>query len=139
MVTSSARTVRSIVAGQTVHTASVDMSAQAVGEHMRQHKLGAVLVLDGERLAGIFTERDALFRIVAAGLDPTATSIAEVMTPDPVTIHPDKTFERALDIMHSGKFRHVPVVEGDQVLGLVSSLDAMGEEQIGRASCRERV
>lgn len=95
---------------------------------MKQQNIGALLVVDGSRLIGIFTERDALFRVLAAGLDPGRTPLAEVMTPQPQTIHPDEPFQQALLVMHRGKFRHLPVVEYDRPLGMVSIRDALDED-----------
>ncbi|MGR8921280.1 MAG: CBS domain-containing protein [Gammaproteobacteria bacterium] len=124
----SKRTIRTIIEGQQPVTADTDMTAAEAARVMRERQVGAILVLEAGRLAGIFTERDALFRIVAEGLDPTTTPIASAMTPDPTTIHPDKDFDKALEMMHSGHFRHLPVVEDGSLLGMVSSLDAMGPE-----------
>jgi CBS domain-containing protein len=123
-----ARTIRTIIEGQELVTAQVSMAVADAARRMKQKKVGAILVLDGPRLAGIFTERDALFRVLADGHDPTTTTIADVMTRNPQTIHPDKPFETALEIMHLGRFRHVPVVEDDRPVGMVSSRDAMGPE-----------
>jgi CBS domain-containing protein len=95
---------------------------------MKQHNIGALLVVDGQRLCGIFTERDALFRVLAEGRDPGATQLSQVMTPQPQTIHPDKPFLHALRIMHVGRFRHLPVVEDGRPLGVVSSRDALDED-----------
>lgn len=97
---------------------------------MARRNAGAVLVVEGERLVGIFTERDVVFRVVARGLDTRATRLADVMTPAPRTIDPDKTFGYALVIMHEGGFRHLPVVEDGKVLGIVSSRNALDPELI---------
>jgi CBS domain-containing protein len=122
------RSIRTIVAGQTPITAVKTSSVLAAARVMKQHNIGAILVLDGTRLIGIFTERDALFRVLAAGLDPSATRLADVMTRQPQTIHPDEPFLRALRTMHEGKFRHLPVVEYDRPLGMVSVRDALDED-----------
>jgi CBS domain-containing protein len=79
-------------------------------------------------LIGIFTERDIVFRVVAAGRDPKATRLAEVMTPQPQTINPNEPFLRALRIMHEGGFRHLPVVENNWPLGVVSARDALDDD-----------
>jgi CBS domain-containing protein len=85
-------------------------------------------VVEAARLTGILTERDALFRVLADGRDPRTTRLADVMTPRPQTIHPDEPFVRALRMMHDGKFRHLPVVEFDRPLGVVSVRDALDED-----------
>jgi CBS domain-containing protein len=83
----------------------------AAARMMAEEKVSAVLVLDGSRLAGIFTERDAVFRVIAPDRDARSTTLADVMTADPITIGPDKTFGQALALMHERGIRHVPVVE----------------------------
>jgi CBS domain-containing protein len=77
---------------------------------------------------GIFTERDIVFRVVAQGLDPHTTRVANVMTPKPQTVQPDQPFGYALLMMHEGRFRHLPVVENDKVVGIVSARSAMDPE-----------
>ena len=124
----SQRTIRDIIEGQTPLTTQLSTNVEKAATLMKEHGAGAILVLDDVNLVGIFTERDALYRVAAAGLDPQATPISEVMTTEPTTVHPDKRFDDALGLMHAGKFRHVPVVEDGRVLGMVSSLDAMGPE-----------
>ncbi|MGI8894216.1 MAG: CBS domain-containing protein [Casimicrobiaceae bacterium] len=122
------RSLRSIVAGKTPITAAKTATVLEAAGRMKQQNIGALLVVDGSRLIGVFTERDALFRVLAAGLDPGRTRLAEVMTPQPQTIHPDEPFQNALRIMHKGKFRHLPVVEYDRPLGIVSIRDALDED-----------
>jgi CBS domain-containing protein len=95
---------------------------------MKRRKVSALLVVDGTRLLGIFTERDAVFRVIAQGRSPQETRVADVMTPDPQTVHPDKPFGHALHLMHEGGFRHVPVVENGSPLGVVSARDVLGPE-----------
>jgi CBS domain-containing protein len=92
---------------------------------MAAKDVGAILVVYKKRLVGIFTERDIVFRVIAEGRDVGTTTIAEVMTVDPVTVGPNDTFGRALLIMHEGGFRHVPVVENGEPLGIVSSRSAL--------------
>src|SRR5215218_4256586 len=94
-----------------------------VAQRMAERNIGAVLVLDGGRLVGIMTERD-LMRAVARGLHGDAV-IAEYMTKDPETIQPDDTTEHAAVLMIHGGFRHLPVVEGDDVVGILSIRDLM--------------
>jgi CBS domain-containing protein len=122
------RTLRSIVGNRPALTAATSATIVAAAREMQQHNVGAVLVCEGSRLVGIFTERDALFRVLAAGRDPSTTRLEQVMTPQPQTIHPDEAFLRALRVMHDGKFRHLPVVEFDRPLGMVSVRDAFDED-----------
>jgi CBS domain-containing protein len=119
------RSLRTIVANKPPITAPKTATVREASRTMKQHNIGAVLVVDGSRLCGIFTERDALFRVLAGGLDPDATQLSEVMTSQPQTIHPDEPFVNALRVMHKGRFRHLPVVEFDRPLGMVSVRDAL--------------
>ena len=113
------RSVRSIIANQTLLTASPETTVTEAAGLMKLGKVGALMVVEGGRLAGIFTERDALFRVIAEGRDPHATRLAEVMTCDCQTIAPDKPLGHALHMMYEGGFRHVPVVENGTPLGMV--------------------
>jgi CBS domain-containing protein len=122
------RDIRSIIEHQPPVSANADMSVAAASRLMKAKRIGALLVVDHGRLAGIFTERDALFRVIAEGRAPESTRLAEVMTPNPRTISPDRPFGHALHLMHEGEFRHVPVVENGRPLGMVSARDALGPE-----------
>ena len=95
---------------------------------MAKKNVGAVMVVEGKRIVGIFTERDAVFRVVAEGRDPATTRIGEVMTPDPVTVEPAEIFGRVLLAMHEKGFRHMPVVENGEPVGIVSSRSALDPE-----------
>ena len=97
------------------------VSIMEVAQRMVDRNVGAVLVLDDGRLAGILTERDVL-RAVARGLTDT-TRVADCMTAHPETIAPDDTTEHAAVLMIHGGFRHLPVVEGDELLGVISIRD----------------
>jgi CBS domain-containing protein len=92
---------------------------------MKAKHYGAVLVTEGDELRGIFTERDAVFRVLAPGRDPETTTVADVMTKEPTTIAPDKAFGHAMLIMHEGAFRHLPVVDKGKLVGMVSSRMAL--------------
>ena len=124
------RSLRSIVAGRPPVTVSRNATVVDAARQMKQRNVGSVLVVDGDRLAGIFTERDALFRVLAAARDPATTTLGEVMTPQPQTMHPDEPFVRALRVMHEGKFRHLPVVEFGRPLGVVSVRDALDDDLV---------
>ena len=122
------RPIRTIIENQKILTAPSSTTVSDAACMMKQSKTGAILVCDNERLVGVFTERDALFRVTAEDCDPKTTSLADVMTPDPQTIHPDKPLGHALHIMYEGGFRNVPVVENGQPIGMVSARDALGSE-----------
>ena len=103
-------------------------SVQAACACVNKRRIGAVLVTDAkDELVGIFTGRDAV-RFVAAGKDPVATPLRAVMTRKPHTMPPGRTAIEALRLMHDGGFRHVPVIEGEVVVGIVSRGDFRGLE-----------
>lgn len=122
------RTIRDIIQGQELLACESDTTVSSAARVMKERRVGAVPVVEGGKLVGIFTERDALVRVVAEGRDPLKTILGEVMTRDPVTIHPDKPFANALHLMHDGGFRHVPVVADGRAIGMLSVRDAMGPE-----------
>lgn len=122
------RAIRTIIEDQKPVTASAEITVAAAARLMKEHRIGAILVIEDGHLAGIFTERDALFRVIAEGRDPAATRVAEVMTANPRTIGPDRPFGHALHLMYEGGFRHVPVVDNGKPLGVVSSRDALGPD-----------
>jgi CBS domain-containing protein len=94
-----------------------------VAKRMVSRDVGAVLVMEGERLVGILTERDML-RAVAAGLDDS-TLVSDCMTRDPDTLEADETTRQAATLMIHGGFRHLPIMEGDDVVGMLSIRDLM--------------
>jgi CBS domain-containing protein len=108
-------------------SADPGMSVREASRLMASEKIGALPVVRDGRLIGIFTERDALVRVLARDLPPDETPLAEVMTANPVTIDARRPFRHALQMMIDGGFRHVPVVEGGSVVGIVSARDALGD------------
>jgi CBS domain-containing protein len=102
-------------------TVDPGLSLVDVARRMVERNVGAVLVLEGGELAGILTERD-LMRALARGLRDSAT-VADSMTRGPETIGPDDTMGHAATLMIHGGFRHLPVVEGGEVVGIVSIRD----------------
>jgi CBS domain-containing protein len=89
-------------------------------QRMNDRKIGALLVIDGVVPVGIFTERDVLVRVVAAGLDPRTTPVSEVMTRNPVVVRSDVTVKEALFVITQRRCRHLPVVDDAGVRGLIS-------------------
>jgi len=122
------RTIRMIIEHQEVVAAPGSTTVIAAARLMKENHVGAVIVVEDGKLAGVFTERDALFRVIAEGRDVQTTQLAEVMTRNPRTIHPDKPFPDALHVMYEGGFRHVPVVEDGRPVGMISARDALGPE-----------
>lgn len=124
------RPIRSLIANQQIHTVDKSISVRTAAHIMSTARIGSVLVVEKDALVGIFTERDALFRVLAGGLDPDRTKVGDVMTADPQTISPDRPLVHALHLMHDGGFRHMPVVENGRPVGMVSIRDAMGIEMV---------
>lgn len=125
------RIISEIIAGRPVVSGSKEMTVRAACCLMAEKKIGALLVVDKGRIAGIFTERDALNKILAGGLDPDKTVLSQVMVSDPQTIRADKPLGYALQFMVDGGFRHVPVVdESGAALGMVSARDALGQDMV---------
>jgi CBS domain-containing protein len=111
------------VMSRTLLTVAPEAPLREVAERMVSRDVGAALVTEGERLVGIVTERDVL-RAVARGT-PEGTSVAELMTPDPETMEPDESTEHAAVLMIHGGFRHLPIVEDDEIVGVLSIRDLM--------------
>jgi len=104
-------------------------SVREAARLMREHNVGSVLIMDEGRLDGIMTVADITYRVLAEDRDPDATTLKEVMTPGPDTLGPDNTALDGLRLMQDGGYRHLPVVEGDAVLGVVSRRDFFGTEK----------
>jgi CBS domain-containing protein len=109
--------------GEAIHAVAPDTLVTECARMMTASKIGALIVMDGERLTGIFTERDALTKVLAAGLDPAHTKVSAVMTKDPYCIPPTTTVSEAMQLITSRRFRHLPIVENGKVLAVVSSGD----------------
>lgn len=87
---------------------------------MAEHDIGAVLVLENDRLVGIFSERDYARKVVLKGLVSRDVQVTQLMTPQPQTVSPASTVEEVMNLMTENRFRHLPVVENDQLIGIVS-------------------
>lgn len=120
------RPVRDVIGQRPFPTVSPGGTIRNSSIIMREMKSSAVLVVEEGKLRGILTERDIVFRVVAIGLDPAATSVESIMTTQVQTIHKDKPFGHALHVMYEGGFRHLPVVdEGGTPVGLLAAHDAL--------------
>jgi CBS domain-containing protein len=129
--------VRSIIGQHGFVTAPPSTTVRQAAELMARRHVGAVIVVEDDHLLGIFSERDAVFRVVARGLEPATTALAEVMTPTPVTIEPDRSFGHAMAVMHQHHCRHLPVVENGRPIGIVSARNALDPE-LEDFVCEER-
>lgn len=115
--------VPDVISGQTLYTVSPGDSARAAAQTMKQHRIAAVMVMEGNALVGIITERDMTARLVADGADPETTKVGDIMTADPDTLKPTDTAAQAIKMMIERNYRHLPVKDGDKVVGMVSVRD----------------
>jgi CBS domain-containing protein len=122
------RPIRSVMQRRKVLKGPPETLVSKAAKLMAAKNVGALMVVEGGRLIGIFTERDVVFRVVARGLDARTTAVSDVMSPAPQTVHPDKPFGYALLVMHENGFRHLPVVENGKPIGIVSARSAMDPE-----------
>ncbi|HFD16649.1 MAG TPA: CBS domain-containing protein [Rhodospirillales bacterium] len=125
------RPVREILSRDTLVAGPPEMTVREAARRMAEHVCGSILVLDGETLVGIFTERDLLVRVIAAGRDPDATRVAEVMTRSPDTIAAGAPVKEAIRRMDEFGYKHLPVMEGDRVVGVIAVEDIPIGELVG--------
>ena len=119
------KTIGALVGGREVYYVRAEASVREVAAYMTERRVGAVAVLEGTRLAGIVSERDIMGRVVARGLDPDKTKVKDVMTKDLVVAHVPDSHEDGLRTMKQAGCRHLPVVEGDRLVGMVSQRDLL--------------
>jgi len=126
------RFVRDVVAGRQVVALSENAPVLEAAKAMKNANVGAVIVTDRGRLSGIFSERDAIQRVIAEGLDPSTVPVSQVMTVGIITVTMDTPVSRVLHIMYENNFRHVPVVDRlGAPAGMVSVRDILGDEIYG--------
>jgi CBS domain-containing protein len=104
---------------------SLDSPVSQAIELMRQHQVGCVLVMEADRLAGIFTERDFLLKLAGSDKLPDRVPLKDVMTTKPVTLGPEDSLRFALHEMSVGGFRHIPLVRNDKPVGVISIRDVL--------------
>lgn len=111
--------------GSLVHFIHPDAKVMEAVRLMNEHKVGALVVIHNQLPVGMFTERDVLLRVVDAGKDPGQTAVKEVMTEKLIIIHPETTIEDSMRIITQKRCRHLPVMDGDRMIGLISIGDLM--------------
>jgi CBS domain-containing protein len=134
--------IRNVMERKKVLVAPPDTSVSTAAKLMAKDKVSAVVVVENKRLVGIFTERDAVFRVIAQDRDAQTTRLVDVMTTAPKTVTPDESFGYALLMMHENGFRHVPVIENGEPIGIVSARNALDpelEEFESEAQRREKI
>jgi len=115
--------VPDIIGKQVVCEFSGDVPVVEAAKMMAERRVGAVLITRNGRLEGIVTERDVACRVVAQGRDPATTKLGAIMTKNPEVLSPDDPPAVALERMRAGDFRHLPVVDGTRIIGVVSIRD----------------
>ena len=126
------RSIREMVEDQTVVSITPDASVHQAAVLMTTHRIGALPVVRGTELIGIFTERDLVSRVVAPRLDPDRTLVTQVMTEKPETISADKVLCDALDLIYDHGFRHLPIMDGEQLTAMLSLRDIPTEYRLMR-------
>jgi CBS domain-containing protein len=117
--------VQDILRDRTLFSVESNQSVAGVARRMAELHVGAILVLAGDELRGLFSERDLMTRVVVEGRNPETTPVDEVMTTDLVTIEEALTLEEALDCMNRNNCRHLPVMRNGAVSGFLSMRDLM--------------
>jgi CBS domain-containing protein len=116
------------------HAVAPTATVAAAVDVMNANKVGAVLVMDGDRLVGVFTERDVLRRVVGGRMDPARTQVSDVMTRELVVLRLTSTVGDAMAVVSEKRIRHLPVVDEGQVVGVISAGDLnhwlVGDHQV---------
>jgi CBS domain-containing protein len=120
------KTIGALVAGRTeLYQIAPDQSVREAARYMTERRVGAVSVIEGSRLVGVLSERDIMARVVAAGLDVDRTKVADVMTRDIVVSEATDSHEDGLRKMKQAGCRHLPVIQGDRLMGMISQRDLL--------------
>jgi len=117
--------ISDLLANQVTVSAESHNTVLEVARMMVEHNVGAVPVLQNGKLAGIFSERDLMSRVVVNGKDPAQTLVSQVMTDDPLTISPTDSLETCMTLMKRHGFRHLPVCSGMDLKGVISLRDIL--------------
>jgi len=118
-------TLRELVKDRRLYSVDAGRTVLEAARYMMEHNVGAVPVVRSGDLVGILSERDIMNRVVAVGRTAGTTDVSEVMTPNPRAVPADETIEECLFIMREFGFRHLPIVDGKELKGLVSLRDVL--------------
>ena len=121
-------TLRDLVKDRKLYSIESNRTVLEAARFMMEHNIGALPVLRDHELVGILSERDIMNRVVAVGRTPGTTAVSEVMTANPRSVPADETIEECLFIMREFGFRHLPIVDGKELKGLVSLRDVLIHE-----------
>jgi CBS domain-containing protein len=106
--------------GPAVHAVPSTYTISHAVDEMNRHRIGSIVVVEGNQLVGIFTERDVLRRVVGAAVDPKVMRVADVMTKNLITITAETTIEEVMVIFTEKRVRHLPVIANGELIGLIS-------------------
>lgn len=123
-----------LVKDRDVYSVEGSRSVLDTAKYMAERNIGAVAVLRGEELVGIFSERDLMKRVVAAGRNPANTTVEEVMTSEPMVVSPQERITDCMRMMKEHSFRHLPICEGRQLKGLLSLRDLLLHDLVEKDS-----
>lgn len=132
--------IKNVMERNSLLIAPPETSVSNAARLMAAQNVGAVIIVENDQVTGIFTERDAVFRVIAQERDPHATRLRDVMTVGPKVLASDKSYGHALVLMQENGFRHVPVIDDGRLVGVVTSRNAMDpdlEEFISEERRRE--
>jgi len=118
-------TIYDLVKDRKVYSIDAERTVLEAARFMMEHNIGALPVLRNGELVGIFSERDIMNRVVAAGRMPGTTKVSEVMTANPRAVSPDESVDECLFLMREFGFRHVPICDGKELKGLISLRDLL--------------
>ena len=120
-------TVRNIlqIKGNAVYTVSPGTSVYEALEDLENNNMGSLVVVENGKLIGIFTERDYARKVILKGRSSKDTQVRDIMTERPIFVTPDATIEECMQLMSSKNFRHLPVLENDQLVGVISISDLL--------------
>ena len=118
-------TVRNILQtkGNAVYTVSPGTSVYEALEELENNNMGSLVVVENGKLIGIFTERDYARKVILKGRSSKDTQVRDIMTERPIFVTPDATIEECMQLMSSKSFRHLPVLDNDQLVGVISISD----------------
>jgi CBS domain-containing protein len=119
------RSLRDIFKDRELYFISPDQTVGEAARYMTERNVGAVCVLEAERLVGILSERDMMKRVIAPNLDPRSTRVADVMTAKPVVVDVHESYEKCRKVMKQANVRHLPVVDADKLVGMLSLRDVL--------------
>ena len=117
--------VRDLIQGQELSVISKNETVRDAVDLMTRKNIGAVPVVEGTRVVGIFSERDLMTRVIAKDVNPQKVTIEKIMTKELIVASPDETLQEVMNRMRVANIRHLPVVEKDQLVGILSLRDLL--------------